>query len=328
MNDVDDEQEDGLDNIAPDRDEDATCDMANPWRQFPEFEFGRPGQGELDLVTTVLPIEKVLLGKYRVSHPDNHDTTWIYPWQLFFALRAYFSGLKWSQSNIGLAVSLHELVFDFEAWSGLTVGNNKTPDPKSMETKTHIFSWAIKRVAAIIRTTTLVPHAKFSKCTSVLSPLWLPPCAGFDARPIFRCRAYVEAALLQKAVSWGPGRAAPQAWQWLPDIRRPSPVWREHFDEEGAVCEKPSIATRAAICSDRRKREEEERRLAHNVLAEANGRHVIAPWPVVDAALGLTGRDKEYAQNKLRITCERCPVTVSYAVRWRGFAVQHCGSWD
>ena len=138
----------------------------------------------------------------------------------------------------------------------------------------------------------------------------------------------MHAALLQRAMSWGRGRAELQAWQWMPTVLRPAPCWKEEFDAEGAVVVKPSIDTRAALCSDRRQTEENQKRLDHNANAELGKKHVIAPWPTVDPALGLTGRDKEYAMNKSRISCEKCPVTVSYAVRWRAFAVQQCKGWD
>ena len=92
-----------------------------------------------------------------------------------------------------------ELVLDFEGATGVVVESSTRTAEGQIATMAELFASMWRRVAVLTRT----PVTMGTSQVVGLHTLGLGQYPGFNgARPVFRCREFVEASLFQRATSW------------------------------------------------------------------------------------------------------------------------------
>ena len=229
----------------------------------------------------------------------------------------YFSRLRWDVAA-DRSVTWIELVLDFRLATWVQVAGTRRDTSKTLRPMARAFAGAARRLGQLHGGCAWPGEAAHH--VHLLGHLGLERAAGVTgARPVFLCRAAVEAQLVKIAERYGTGRGD---WgQWQPTLTgSAAPL----FDPAGAVVRGGltvgSQAQRGAAQAMHDAARERARE-AHNRTAVARGLHVVAPLEPV--AAGLMGSARTYALARRRLTCERCGC-VSRGQFWLAFCADQC----
>ena len=217
--------------------------LDSPETRYPRFWWGRPADSASSSSVrhrvALGPAPKKLGVQLKHNKEDGFDTQWLYPHSHFEAVHWYFDQLEWELSP-DLSVTWVELVLDFWGSTGVVVESSTRNADGQIATMAEIFASMSRRVAVLTRT----PVTMGTSQLVGLHTLGLGQYPGFNgARPVFRCREFVESSLFQLATSWTEGRA-PGAWKWSTPVPRPRPLWtpQKVLSVKGSVMVLPAKA--------------------------------------------------------------------------------------
>ena len=206
---------------APDK---AQRILDSPETRYPRFPWGRPADSASSSSVrhrvALGPAPKKLGVQLKFNKEDGFDTQWLYPHSHFEAAHWYFDRLEWELSP-DLSVTWIELVLDFWGATGVVVESSTRTAEGQIATMAELFASMSRRVAVLTRT----PVTMGTSQVVGLHTLGLGQYPGFNgARPVFRCREFVEACLFKRATSWTDGRPSPRSMEVVDPSASPSSV--------------------------------------------------------------------------------------------------------
>ena len=163
----------------------------------------------------------------------------------------------------------------------------------------------------------------------------MPVAGGVAARPLFRCREFVERQMFTLAKSWTGGRTG-GAWRWQPSFTAaPTPQWRVEYDDAGNVVLN-CVATggevqlllgnrsREEYVLDREAARREARRVEHNRSVGRKKRHILDPFDESEVRRAAKA-DRPAAIRALRVACARCAAATTFE-HFDAFLTEVCGA--